>query len=108
MQLAVAIHRGVTARLSKGSIVALEVPANAPGSLACRHTSIVSSVPCLVRTQEKALGPDEKPSPMAVGDKGVLYLPADVPHVIVSGLNVFHVLSLAGDGVFCAAPKSSM
>lgn len=106
--LGIASHRGVTSNLSKGAVVVVDIPANAPGSMACRYTTLISSVPCLVRPQEKALLPDEKPAPLAVSDKGAIYLPADVPLVIVSGLSHLHVRSLAGDGTFCAAPMASM
>lgn len=103
---AIASHRAVTKPVTKKPIL-VEMPVNAPGSVACRFTHLVASVPCLVRTHIEP--PEEgKPDGLEVGAPGVQYLPADAPVMVIGAHAHISVRALASDGVFCAAPMSSM
>lgn len=103
---AIASHRAVTKPVTKKPIL-VEMPVNAPGSVACRYTHLVSSVPCLVRTHVEP--PEEgKPDGLEVGAPGVQYLPADSPVTVIGSHGHISVRALASDGIFCAAPMSSM
>ncbi|MGL4443644.1 MAG: hypothetical protein ACRCU1_08465 [Alsobacter sp.] len=109
--LGAAPHRALT-RSIKNSVTMVELPSPAPGTATCRYVQLTSSVPALVRLAEKPIETKDKdgkdlPVTLSVGES-VIYLPPDVPVTVVSGQRLIYVRSLDKDGIFCAAPLSSM
>lgn len=100
-------HRAITKRINAKTVIQVEPAAMSPGAVGCKYVHLVSSVPCLVRADEKAAAADAKVS-IDVGEEGVQYVPADVPVVILGARQVLTVRALERDGVFCAAPMATM